>query len=87
MHQIPSDNQIRNLLDSVAPSKVLPVFEEILRVLDEQGQLDGFRSVSETLFGGDGWHGILQFDSTLLSAVLNAKSRQLRHLNRINFGT
>lgn len=50
MHQIPSDNQIRNLLDGVAPESVFPVFEEILQVLDdEQSQLDGFRSVSDTL--------------------------------------
>ncbi len=49
VHQIPSDNQIRNLLDGVAPEQVFPVFEEILQVLDEQGQLDEFRSVSDTL--------------------------------------
>jgi hypothetical protein len=49
VHQIPSDNQIRNLLDGVAPEQGFPVFEEILQVLDEQGQLDGFRSVSDTL--------------------------------------
>jgi hypothetical protein len=30
VHQIPSDNQIRNLLDSVVPEHVFPVFEEIL---------------------------------------------------------
>ena len=49
VHQIQSDNQIRNLLDGVAPEQVFPMFEEILQVLDEQGQLAGFRSVSETL--------------------------------------
>jgi len=49
VHQIPSDNQIRNMLDGVEPEQVFPVFEEILQVLDEQGQLDGFRSVSDTL--------------------------------------
>lgn len=49
VHQIPSDNQIRNLMDGVAPEQMFPVFEEILQGLDEQGQLDGFRSVSGTL--------------------------------------
>jgi hypothetical protein len=49
VHQIPSDNQIRNLLDGVEPEQVFPVFEEILQGLDELGQLDGFRSVSDTL--------------------------------------
>ena len=48
-HQIPSDNQIRNRLDGVAPKQVFPVFEEILQVLDKQGELEGFCSVSETL--------------------------------------
>ena len=49
VHQMPSDNHIRDLLDGVAPEQVFPMFEEILQRLDEQGQLDGLRSVSETL--------------------------------------
>ena len=49
VHRIPSDNQIRDLLDAVAPEQVFPVFEEILQVLEEQGQLEGFRSVGDTL--------------------------------------
>lgn len=79
MHQIPSDNQIRNLLDSVAPEQVLPVFEEILRVLDEQGQLDGFRSVSETLLVA--MDGTEYFSSTQLCCP------QCSMQNRANFGT
>lgn len=46
VHRIPSDNQSRNLLDSVAPEHVFLVFEEILQVLEQQGQLERFRSVS-----------------------------------------
>jgi hypothetical protein len=65
VHQIPSDNQIRNLLDGVAPEQVFPVFEEILQVLDEQGQLDGFRSVSETLLVA--MDGTEYFSSTQIS--------------------
>jgi hypothetical protein len=49
VHQIPSDNQIRDLLDPVTPEHVFPVFEEILQVLEQQGQLEGFRSVADTL--------------------------------------
>lgn len=49
VHQIPSDNHIRDLLDAVAPEQVFPVFEEILQVLEEQGQLARFRSVADTL--------------------------------------
>ncbi len=49
VHQIPSDNHIRDLLDSVTAEHVFPVFEEILQVLEQQGQLEGFRSVAGTL--------------------------------------
>lgn len=49
VHKIPTDNHIRDLLDGVAPSEVFPVFEEILQILDEQGQLRDFRSVADTL--------------------------------------
>jgi hypothetical protein len=48
-HQIPSDNQIRDLLAPVPPEQIFPVFEEILQVLEQQGQLEGFRSVADTL--------------------------------------
>jgi hypothetical protein len=49
VHQIPSDNHIRGLLDPVTPEHVFPVFEDILQVLEQQGQLAGFRSVADTL--------------------------------------
>ncbi|NJN86227.1 MAG: transposase [Leptolyngbyaceae cyanobacterium SL_7_1] len=49
VHQIPSDNQVRDLLDAVAPEHVFPVFEEILQGLEQQGQLADFRSVADTL--------------------------------------
>jgi len=49
VHQIPSDNQIRNLLDPVPPEQVFPVFEDILQVLEQQGSLKGFRSLADTL--------------------------------------
>jgi len=49
VHQIPSDNHIRDLLDPVKPENIFPVFEEVLQVLDQQGQLESFRSVEDTL--------------------------------------
>lgn len=49
VHRIPSDNQIRALLDPVKPEQVFPIFEEILQVLEQQGQLEGFRSFGDTL--------------------------------------
>ena len=44
VHKIPSDNHIRDLLDPVKPEQVFPIFEEILQVLEQQGQLKSFRS-------------------------------------------
>jgi len=49
VHQIPSDNHIRDLLDPVAPEQVFSIFEEILQMLAQQGQLEGLRSVADTL--------------------------------------
>lgn len=49
VHQIPSDNHIRDLLDAVAPEHIFPVFEEIWQALEQHGQLAGFRSIADTL--------------------------------------
>jgi len=49
VHQIPSDNQIRTLLDGVAPECLYPVFEQVISVLEAGGQLEGFRSIADTI--------------------------------------
>ena len=49
MDKIPSDNQIRNLMDPVAPELVLPVFDYILEGINDAGQLDAFRSYNGNL--------------------------------------
>ncbi len=49
VHQIPSDNQIRDLLDEVEPDKVFPVFSEIFRVLEKGKHLDVFRCFENNL--------------------------------------
>lgn len=43
MHEIPSDNQIRNLLDPVAPHHVFPVFAQTFDALRDAGHLESFR--------------------------------------------
>lgn len=43
MRDIPSDNQIRNLLDSVDPSLLSPVFTNCLNALKASGDLDTYR--------------------------------------------
>jgi hypothetical protein len=47
--QIPSDNQIRNLLDPVPPSAVLPVFSAVVDALHAGGQLEACRSINGDL--------------------------------------
>jgi hypothetical protein len=55
VHQIPSDNHIRDLLDPVKPETVFPVFEEIFQVL-EADHLGQFRAFSD--------HLLMVFDGT-----------------------
>ena len=47
--QIPSDNQIRNLLDPVPPSALSPVFAAVVDALHAGGQLAAYRSINDDL--------------------------------------
>lgn len=47
--QIPSDNQIRNLLDPVPPGAVLPVFATVVDALHHGGNLEPYRSINGDL--------------------------------------
>lgn len=49
IEQIPSDNQIRSLLDPIEPGHLSPLFEEILLMLDQSGELDQFRVLNGQL--------------------------------------
>ncbi|HYQ93063.1 MAG TPA: ISNCY family transposase [Candidatus Competibacteraceae bacterium] len=49
VHHIPSDNQIRHLLDSTAPSQVTPVFSYLFQGLYQAGVIDRYRAVNQTL--------------------------------------
>jgi len=49
VHQIPSDNHIRDLLDGVPVEHLYPVFDDILGVLKATNQLSEFRSFADTL--------------------------------------
>jgi hypothetical protein len=46
---IPCDNQVRNLLDPVAPSYFNPVFFEVFEHLEQQHSLDSFRVLDHQL--------------------------------------
>lgn len=47
--KIPSDNQIRNLLDAVPPDSFSPVFDILISELENQKLLTPFRSINDTL--------------------------------------
>jgi len=47
--QIPSENQIRNLLNPVPSSELFPVFSPIVDELNEAGHLDIYRSINNDL--------------------------------------
>ncbi|EDZ96564.1 hypothetical protein AmaxDRAFT_0487 [Limnospira maxima CS-328] len=49
VHQIPGDNHIRDFWATVSPDHIFPVFEDILPVLEVQGQLVKFRSIVNSL--------------------------------------
>ena len=48
VHQIPSDNQIRNLLDPVPPETLFPLMATISDELYRDGYLERFRSINRT---------------------------------------
>jgi len=55
VENIPGDNQIRQLLDPIAPSHLFPTFRSVFDVLDAAGQLDTFRTFDDNLlFAFDG---------------------------------
>jgi hypothetical protein len=49
VQQIPTDNQIRNVLDAVDSKLLRPVFERTLEYLQDQGVVESFRCFANTL--------------------------------------
>ena len=48
-HAIPSDNQIRTLLDATPPGMLKPVYSGLFNALEQAGVVDTYRSVGGTL--------------------------------------
>jgi len=46
VHEIPSDNQIRNLLDSINPSSLKALYHSFLNGVEQQGKLMDFKSLN-----------------------------------------
>jgi hypothetical protein len=49
IHNIPTDNHIRDLLDSVPPKQVFPMFEQVFTQLNDLGHLHAFRAFDDQL--------------------------------------
>jgi hypothetical protein len=49
VHNIPSDNQIRHLLDATEPRQVKPLFSYLFNALNQAGVVETYRSVNQTL--------------------------------------
>ena len=49
VHQIPSDNPIRHLLDATPPRQVTPLFSYLFEALNPAGVIDRYRAVNQTL--------------------------------------
>jgi hypothetical protein len=74
VHEIPSDNQIRNLLDPVPPETVFPRFGELSEGLYHHGFLQPFHSIGGTLLVAlDG----TEYFSSLNISCLNCSHRTL----------
>lgn len=79
--QIPSDNQIRQMLDPVEPQALYPVYDKIYDTLREQGILDAWRGVCDsTLIALDGtWYHSSQKIHCPCCSHLEHKSGQITY--------
>lgn len=76
VHKIPSTQQICNLLDPVSPEHLYPFFIEAADALHRTGNLEGFRSVGDTLLIA--LDGTEYFSSEKISCP-NCSERTLRN--------
>lgn len=54
IEKIPSDNQVRDLLDEVEPNATFPVFDKVFNALEETKHLEKFRFLKQLLIPLDG---------------------------------
>lgn len=74
--KIPSDNQIRNLLDPIAATHLYPVFERIYRTLQKQGVLRPFQVLDK--------HLLIALDSTEYFSSKTIHCQQCSHCQHRN---
>ncbi len=73
VHEIPSDNQIRHLLDATEPEQLKPLFSYLFNALTQAGVVETYRSVNQTL--------LLAFDGTAYfsSSTIHCPNCSIRH--------
>jgi len=81
---VPCDNQIRTLLDPIAPSQFTPVFFEVFAHLEQQHLLDPFRVLDHQLFVS--LDGTQYFSSKALHGQ-NCLTRQLSNGPPLSYHT
>ena len=64
VHQIPSDNQIRHLLDATEPGQVNSLFSYLFQALHQAGVVETYRSVNQTLLLA--FDGVQYFSSSAI---------------------
>ena len=64
VHQIPSDHQIRHLLDATEPGQVNPLFSYLFQALYQAGVVETYRSVNQTLLLA--FDGVQYFSSSAI---------------------
>lgn len=73
IHDLPSDNQIRHLLDATAPERVNPLVSYLFDTLNQAGVVETYRSVNQTL--------LLAFEGTAYfsSPTIHCPTGSTRH--------
>lgn len=76
-HEIPSDNQIRNLLDTVKPQALEPLYDALLEGLMNEGVIERYRTLQgKVLLALD---GVTYFSSTTLHCAQCSQRRHAGH--------
>ena len=84
VEQIPCDNQVRTLLDPIAPSYLEPVFEEIFQGLEQHRLCDHFRVLGDHLLVS--LDGTTYFSSKTIHCP-NCLTRQLTNGHTLYYHT
>lgn len=84
VNSIPSDNQIRNLLDPIAPSNITPMFDYVFNGLNSNGYFKNYRSINKTILIA--LDGVNYFSSNKIHCAQcntqNHKNGQISYLHK-----